>query len=160
MSQAAIAQVFVVVLMVLGMTISLSRRQVLSTVAKLQESEAVLAVRAEELDLVMAHLEDGIAIIEEGGAILHTNKALRTAFGSREDEPVDRVQGPDENAGQAFHPDGRPLEEHENPLLRALAGESDRDRGDLPHRRVRRGPLARGALPSRCPTRSTPPRAP
>ncbi len=122
-SQAAIAQVFVVVLMVLGMTISLSRRQVLSTVAKLQESEAVLAVRAEELDLVMAHLEDGIAIIEEGGAILHTNKALRTAFGSREDEPVDRVQGPDENAGQAFHPDGRPLEEHENPLLRALAGE-------------------------------------
>ncbi len=123
MSQAAIAQVFVVVLMVLGMTISLSRRQVLSTVAKLQESEAVLAVRAEELDLVMAHLEDGIAIIEEGGAILHTNKALRTAFGSREDEPIDRVQDPDENAGQAFHPDGRPLEEHENPLLRALAGE-------------------------------------
>ncbi len=122
-SRAAIAQVFVVVLMVLGMTISLSRRQVLSTVVKLQESEAVLAVRAEELDLVMAHLEDGVAIIEEGGRMLHTNKALRTAFGTRPDEPIDRVQDPDENKGQAFHPDGRPLEEAENPLVRALAGE-------------------------------------
>ena len=71
----------------------------------------------------MAHLEDGVAIIEEGGAILHTNKALRTAFGSREDEPVDRVKGDDEDGGQAFHSDGRPLEEHENPLVRALGGE-------------------------------------
>jgi PAS domain S-box-containing protein len=122
-SRAAIAQVFVVVLMVLGMTISLSRRQVLSTVAKLQESEAVLAVRAEELDLVMAHLEDGIAIIEQGGAIVHTNKALRTAFGSRPEEPVDRVAGPEENKGHAYHPDGRPLADSENPLYLALAGE-------------------------------------
>ena len=68
--------------MVLGMTISLSRRQVLSTVAMLQESEAVLAVRAEELDMVMSHLDDGVAIIEEGGRVLHANQALLTAFGT------------------------------------------------------------------------------
>jgi signal transduction histidine kinase len=122
-SRAAIAQVFVVVLMVLGMTISLSRRQVLSTVAKLQESEATLAVRAEELDMVMAHLDDGVAIIEEGGRVLHANQALLTAFGSREPEPLERVQDPAQRKGQAYHPDGRPLAEHENPLVRALAGE-------------------------------------
>ena len=123
MSQAAIAQVFVVVLMVLGMTISLSRRQVLSTVARLQESEAVLAVRAEELDMVMSHLDDGVAIIEEGGRVLHANQALLTAFGTREAEPLERVAEPGEEKGQAYHPDGRPLEDADNPLYRALAGE-------------------------------------
>jgi signal transduction histidine kinase len=111
------------VLMVLGMTISLSRRQVLSTVAQLQQSEAVLAVRAEELDLVMAHLEDGVAIIEEGGRVLHANQALLTAFGTREAEPLERVDVPGEEKGQAFYPDGRPLEDADNPLHRALAGE-------------------------------------
>ena len=122
-SQAAIAQVFVVVLMVLGMTISLSRRQVLSTVAMLQESEAVLAVRAEELDMVMSHLDDGVAIIEEGGRVVHANQALLTAFGSRAAEPIERVAEPGEEKGQAYHPDGRPLEDADNPLYRALAGE-------------------------------------
>ena len=109
--------------MVLGMTISLSRRQVLSTVAMLQESEAVLAVRAEELDMVMSHLDDGVAIIEEGGRVLHANQALLTAFGSRDAEPIERVAEPGEEKGQAYHPDGRPLEDADNPLYRALAGE-------------------------------------
>ncbi|MET0837134.1 MAG: ATP-binding protein, partial [Marmoricola sp.] len=121
--RAAIAQVFVVVLMVLGMTISLSRRQVLDSLARLKESEATLAVRAEELDMVMSHLDDGVAIIEEGGRVLHANQALLTAFGTREPEPLEHVQGPEARKGQACHPDGRPLEEHENPLVRAMGGE-------------------------------------
>jgi signal transduction histidine kinase len=83
----------------------------------------VLAVRAEELDMVMAHLDDGVAIIEEGGRILHANQALLTAFGSREPEPLERVAPPGEEKGQAYHPDGRPYEDEENPLHRALAGE-------------------------------------
>ena len=122
-TRAAIAQVFVVVLMVLGMTISLSRRQVLTTVDQLRASEAVLAVRADELDMVMAHLEDGVAIIEEGGRVLHANQALLTAFGSREPQPLEQVGAPGTQTGQAFHPDGRPLEDAENPLHRAMAGE-------------------------------------
>ena len=73
--------------------------------------------------MVMAHLDDGVAIIEEDGRVLHANQALLTAFGSREPEPIERVQDPDQRQGQAYHPDGRPLEEHENPLVRAMAGE-------------------------------------
>ncbi len=122
-AKALVAQIFVLVLLVIGMVIALTRQQFFETIGDLERSEAVLAVRAEELDLVMAHLEDGVAIIEEGGRILHTNKALRTAFGSRPDEPLDRVRDPEENPGQAFHPDGRPLEEAENPLTRAFMGE-------------------------------------
>ena len=122
-AKALVAQVFVLVLMVIGMVIALTRQQFFETIGDLERSEAVLAMRADELDLVMAHLDDGVAIIEEGGRILHTNKALRTAFGTRPDEPLDRVKDPDENPGQAFHPDGRPLEEAENPLTRAFMGE-------------------------------------
>jgi hypothetical protein len=59
--------VFVVVLLVIGMTIALTRRQFFDTIGRLEQSEAVLALRANELDLVMSHLEDGVAIIEEGG---------------------------------------------------------------------------------------------
>jgi len=54
---------------------------------------------------------------------VHTNTAIRTAFGSRPEQPVDRVAEGDERDGQAFHPDGRPLEDADNPLHRALAGE-------------------------------------
>lgn len=121
--RALIAQLFVVVLMVTGMIISLIRRQVAATISSLEQSEAVLAVRAEELDMVMAHLDDGIAIIEEGGRVLHANQALLTAFGTREPQQFERVPEADEKKGQAYHPDGRVLEDAENPLYRALAGE-------------------------------------
>jgi PAS domain S-box-containing protein len=122
-AQSLVAQIFVVVLMVIGLTISLTRRQFFDTIGSLEVSEATLALRADELDLVMSHLEDGVAIIEEGGRIVHTNTAIRTAFGSRPEQPVDRVSGDGERDGQAFHPDGRPLEDADNPLYRALAGE-------------------------------------
>ncbi len=123
-TRALIAQLFVVILMVTGLTIALIRRQVADTIGRLEQSEAHLALRADELDLVMSHLEDGVAIIEEGGAIVHTNTAIRTAFGSRPEQKVDRVADPEDRDGQAFHPDGRPLTEAENPLHRALAGET------------------------------------
>ena len=50
-------------------------------------------MRADELDMVMSHLDDGVAIIEEGGRVLHANQALLTAFGSRAAEPLERVAG-------------------------------------------------------------------
>ena len=64
-----------------------------------------------------------IAIIEEGGRVVHANDALLTAFGTRPAEPLDRVPDPEDRKGQAFHPDGRPLEEDQNAYVRAMAGE-------------------------------------
>jgi PAS domain S-box-containing protein len=122
-TRALLAQIFVVVLVVIGMTIALTRRQFFDTIRALEQSEAVLALRANELDLVMSHLEDGVAIIEEGGRVVHTNTAIRTAFGSRPEQPVERVAEVGERDGQAYHPDGRPLAEADNPVNRALAGE-------------------------------------
>ncbi len=124
--RAGLAQLLVVVLMVLGMVISLSRSQVLESVATLAKSEAANARRAAELDLVMANLVDGVAIIEQGGKILHANTALRTAFGTKEDTEVDEVRDdseiPDEER-LIRGSDGRLLNDEISPLTRALAGE-------------------------------------
>ena len=122
-TRALLAQLFVVVLMVTGMTISLIRQQVTETISTLEKSEANLAMRADELDMVMSHLDDGIAIIEEGGRVVHANAALLTAFGTRPPEPLERVPGPEERKGQAYHPDGRKLEDPDNPYIRAMQGE-------------------------------------
>jgi len=122
-ARAVTAQIFVMVLMVTSLTIALSRRQIADTIGSLERSEATLAVRAEELDMVMSRLHDGIAIIEEGGRVVHANEALVTAFGTRPAEPLERVPEEHERKGQAFHPDGRPLEEDQNAYVRALAGE-------------------------------------
>ena len=73
--------------------------------------------------MVMSRLQDGIAIIEEGGRVVHANEALLTGFGTRPAEPLERVPDAEERKGQASHPDGRPLEDAENPYLRAMAGE-------------------------------------
>jgi hypothetical protein len=67
-ARALTAQIVVIVLMVTRLTSALSRRQIAETIDRLERSEETLAVRAEELDMVMSRLQDGIAIIEPGGA--------------------------------------------------------------------------------------------
>ena len=126
-TRALLAQVFVVVLLVIGMTIALTRRQFFDTIGRLEQSEAALALRAGELDLVMANLDDGVAIIEEGGRILHANAALRTAFGTQEAQELDRVKDDEEIADdERLHraSDGLPLTDEISPLTRALRGET------------------------------------
>ncbi len=96
--------------MVLGMTIASDRRQVADTIGRLEQSEAVLALRADELDMVMSHLEDGVAIIEEGGR----DPARQPATPHRLRRAASRSRSsaspsPASETGQAFHPDGRPL---------------------------------------------------
>jgi signal transduction histidine kinase len=122
-TRALLAQVFVVVLMVTGMTISLIRRQITETISSLEQSEATVAMRADELDMVMSRLEDGVAIIEETGRVVHANTALRTAFGTRPANTADRISDPREEEGELYYPDGRLVPPEENPYLRALSGD-------------------------------------
>jgi PAS domain S-box-containing protein len=122
-ARAVTAQIFVIVLMVTSLTIALTSRQIAETIDRLERSEETLAVRAAELDMVMSRLNDGIAIIEDGGRVVHANEALVTAFGTRPAEPLERVPEEHERKGRAFHPDGRPLADKDNAYIRAMAGE-------------------------------------
>ena len=122
-ARALTAQIFVIVLMVTSLTIALSRRQIAETIDRLERSEETLAVRADELDMVMSRL-----------AGRHRDHRGRRTRRTRQRSPGHRVRHapggasgpcprPEERRGQAFHPDGRPLADEENAHLRALAGE-------------------------------------
>lgn len=125
--QAVMAQAFLLALLVIGMAVSLTRRQLFETITRLQRSEDRLSQRAAELDLMLDHLNDGVAIVEEGGRIVHANPALGRLLTG----PGERFQGVDRIRPAAtyrlFHPDGRPLTDEEMPHLRALRGETVTD---------------------------------
>ncbi len=122
--QAVMTQVFLLALLVIGMAVSLTRRQLFETITRLQRSEDRLSHRAAELNLMLDHLNDGVAIVEEGGRIVHANPALGRLLSG----PGERFQGLDRIRPAAtyrlFHPDGRPLTDEEMPYLRALRGET------------------------------------
>ena len=115
------------VMVVTSLVLSLSRREVVETITKLRRSEAELALRAAELDQILENLEDGVAIIEEGGQVVHSNTAVAHLLTGEEDAPEgegisDEVIEPAERY-HLFHPDGRPLRDHELPFVRAFRDE-------------------------------------
>jgi signal transduction histidine kinase len=131
--------VFALALAVTGLTVSLSRRERDATIERLRESERAAEVLADDLTLVLANLEEGVAVVEEGGRFIHANPAIGRllelpGFNSTQVEPVDSYR--------LVHPDGRPLLESEVPHVRAFSGEDDVHdvlhlaRPDLPGARV------------------------
>jgi signal transduction histidine kinase len=131
--------VFTTTLVATGLTIALSRRERDTTIAALSESELASEILAEDLSLVLANLDEGVAVVEEGGRFLHTNPAL-THFLETAGLNTERVE-PVESY-RLVHADGRPLQEHELPHARAFAGEEDvhevlkLTRADLPGEQI------------------------
>jgi signal transduction histidine kinase len=114
--------VFTLALVVTGLVIALSRRERDAIIGRLRESERAAEVLADDLTLVLANLEEGVAVVEEGGRFLHANPAIgrlleMPGFNNARVEPVDTYH--------LVHPDGRPLLESEVPHVRAFAGEEN-----------------------------------
>jgi signal transduction histidine kinase len=114
--------VFALALVVTGLTIALSRAERDSIIGRLQESEHAAEVLADDLSLVLANLEEGVAVVDENGRFIHANAAIgrlleMPEFDTEQVEPVDSYH--------LIHPDGRPLLESEIPHVRAFAGEED-----------------------------------
>ena len=113
---------FTLALVGTGLTVALSRRERDATIERLRESERAAEVLADDLSVVLANLEEGVAVVEEGGRFIHANAAIGRLlempdFNDEQVEPVDRYH--------LVHPDGRPLLESEIPHVRAFAGEQD-----------------------------------
>jgi signal transduction histidine kinase len=113
---------FALALVVTGLTISVSRRERDAVIGRLRESERAAEVLADDLALVLANLEEGVAVVEEGGRFLHANPAIGRLlempdFDDRQVAPVETYH--------LAHLDGRPLAESEIPHVRAFAGEED-----------------------------------
>jgi signal transduction histidine kinase len=113
---------FTLALVGTGFTVALSRRERDATIEQLRESERAAEMLADDLSLVLTHLEEGVAVVEEGGRFIHANAAIGRLlelpdFNDEQVEPVERYH--------LVHPDGRPLLESEIPHVRAFAGEED-----------------------------------
>ena len=113
---------FAIALAVTGLTISLSRRERDTIIGRLRDSEHAAEVLADDLSLVLANLEEGVAVVEEGGRFIHANAAIGRLL-SMPDFDDEKVQPVD--TYHLVHPDGRPLLESEVPHVRAFAGEED-----------------------------------
>lgn len=131
--------VFSAALSVTGLTIALSRRERDATIARLLESERAAEVTADDLRLVLANLEEGVAVVEEGGRFIHANAAIgrlleMPQFNDEQVEPVETYS--------LTHLDGRPLLESEIPHVRVFNGEEDvhdvlrLNRADVPGERI------------------------
>jgi signal transduction histidine kinase len=130
---------FAVALVATGLTIALSRRERDDTIHRLRESERKAEVTADDLSLVLATLEEGVAVVEEGGRFIHANEAIGRLlvmpdFDDQQVQPVETYQ--------LTHLDGRPLLESEIPHVRAFAGEDEvhdvlrLNRPDMPGERI------------------------
>jgi signal transduction histidine kinase len=113
---------FVLALVITGLTIALSRRERDETIGRLRESERAAEVLADDLTLVLANLEEGVAVVEEGGRFIHANPAIGRLL---ELPGFERTRAEPADASRLIHPDGRPLLESEVPHVRAFAGEDD-----------------------------------
>jgi signal transduction histidine kinase len=113
---------FALALVVTGLTIAVSRRERDAVIGRLRESERAAEVLADDLALVLANLEEGVAVVEEGGRFIHANAAIGRLLEMPDfdDERVAPV-----GTYHLAHLDGRPLAESEVPHVRAFAGEED-----------------------------------
>lgn len=114
--------VFTLTLLGTGLTIALSRRERDVTIGRLRESERAAEVLADDLTLVLANLEEGVAVVEEGGRFLLGNPAVTRLlaplhFHTKKDAPPDAYRLTDAQ--------GRPLHDTDMPHTRAFAGEGE-----------------------------------
>lgn len=111
---------FTLALVVTGLTVSLSRRERDATIERLRESERAAEVLADDLSLVLANLEEGVAVVEEGGRFIHANPAIGRIL---ELPGFNRARVDATTSAHLVHTDGRPLLESDLPHVRAFAGE-------------------------------------
>jgi len=119
-SRALIVQVFVMMTVLTGLMLAFSRAERDEALAMRDLTQRATADRAALFRAVLENMREGIAVVQEDGAILLRNPAGRRLLGL-EGEPSPTVRA-SESYG-LFHPDGRPVLEQDMPYARALAGD-------------------------------------
>lgn len=120
--QALAFGLFTAALVGTGLVIALSRRERDAIIGRLRESERAAEVLADDLTLVLANLEEGVAVVEEGGRFIHANPAIGRLL-AMPDFNTERVE--DVDRYRLAHADGSPLLESEVPHVRVFAGEDE-----------------------------------
>ena len=95
---------------------------VLRDISSEKDHQQILETRAAELTQVIDKLNDGLAIVEEGGVYIQANKALDRIMTGRPETTIFEGEVAPPAEYHLFHPDGRPLGVDEYPYLRAIEG--------------------------------------
>jgi signal transduction histidine kinase len=129
--RAVVAQLFVAMIVVVGLSLALGRDERDALMAELAADRAELAVqrerasqRAELLRAIIDSTADGLAVVDENGQVVLRNRAAKRLLGDYLN-PGDTMAGPAHYG--LFHLDGTPLAAEEMAHVRVLAGE---DYGD------------------------------
>ncbi|GGS86945.1 hypothetical protein GCM10010156_51880 [Planobispora rosea] len=117
--RAMVAQVFVGLVTLVGLTLALSRDEREALLRRLSAAEESASGQARLLTTIVDTMHDGLAVLDAEGRFLMRNPATQRLLGGVT-SPTDRLAG-SEHYG-LFHPDGRPLRDDEMPHLKALAG--------------------------------------
>jgi signal transduction histidine kinase len=126
---AALAQAFLIVLMVTAAVVGLSALARREATDRAIRSEHTAAERARLLDTVMDNMAEGLVVVQEDGKILVRNPAGRELLGLAGTHLVPDVQSP---AAYGLHQvDGTPLSEDELPAALAFAGHEVKERDYL-----------------------------
>lgn len=116
-TRVVMAQLFVLAITVTGLALALSH-------AELNRAHETVSARARELSLLVSHLHEGLAVVEQGGRLLLQNPAVDEVLGMAV-HGDSRLRSVEE---YGYHtPDGTPMDESDLPYLRALRGEAVRD---------------------------------
>ncbi|MFC6285485.1 ATP-binding protein [Nocardioides sp. GCM10027113] len=113
--QALLAQLFVVLMLMMGLLLAVGREEQAALTRTLAATERDARDRAELLRTIIGSIDQGLLVVDGDGAILLQNPAAATLTGA----PVTRVG--DLGWERA---DGSALSETEHPHVRALAGET------------------------------------
>ena len=118
-ARALVAQLFVGVIAVVGLSLALSRDERAALINTLKEERQAAGDQATLMSTIVDSMTEGLTVVDEQGRFLLRNPAVRDLMGG----VVSTTDGPAAPGYYGlFHPDGRPVAPDEMPHRRALTG--------------------------------------
>nr|WP_255645931.1 diguanylate cyclase [Actinoplanes polyasparticus] len=118
-ARALVAQAFVGVIAVVGLSLALGRDERAALIRQLRTEQESTARQANLMSAIVDSMTEGLNVVDEQGRLLLRNPAVRKLVGGVV-SPAGQMTGPDYYG--LFHPDGTPLAPEDMPYRRALAG--------------------------------------
>ncbi len=123
-ARALVAQLFVGMIAVVGLTLALGRDEREELIGVLRGAQEAATGQARLMSTIVDSMSEGLTVVDERGRVLLRNPAVRTLMGGA-------IPGTDEPARPGFHGlfhlDGTPVDPAGMPHRRALAGHDVRD---------------------------------
>ncbi|MFC7494548.1 MULTISPECIES: ATP-binding protein [unclassified Nocardioides] len=114
-------QAYIAVIVVLNLTLSVARRELLQANRRLERSEAESLEQATLLRTILDTMGDGVSVLDPEGRIVLRNEAATHLVGRPRLDEQGRIAS--ESSG-IFYADGTPASRHQGIFAQALAGEA------------------------------------